>query len=64
MSTCMSCGGRRENNILRHRPSCPRFPDTAKAVVEVGTHADVIRLHPDLADLDAHLDQWYPREAA
>lgn len=64
MSLCMTCGGTRENNILRHRPHCPYNRETAKAVVEAGSMADVIRLHPDLAELDAELERWYPTEAA
>lgn len=56
----MSCGGKRENNILVHRTTCPYFRETAKAVVEAGSHADVIRLHPDLLELEAELDDMYP----
>lgn len=60
MSTCITCGGSREKNILRHKPFCPHWRETAKAATEADSASDVIRLHPDLAELEVTLDSWYP----
>lgn len=48
-SVCSSCGGPREDGIVRHRPECPSYLRSA-----------VLLEHPDLMALDADLGYWYP----